>query len=100
MARIEFNFERAKQQAKKLEETAREMKRLGANSIDNTLVELRSSWSGENADAYILKGRTLQQQLAETAQELENIAESIRRVAQAIYEAEMRAREIVQQRSY
>lgn len=94
MFKIEFNYAKAMRQAGNLEESANRLKQLAQASMSDTLQQLNANWTGENATAYIQKGRTLQQQISETAAELTRIAENIRTVARRMRDAEQRARDI------
>lgn len=100
MASILFNYQKAKEQARQLENTAQELRSLAENSMEDSLQQLRVSWTGENADEYIRKGYILKEEIGDAAEDLREIAESIRAVAKAIYEAEMAAKQIAEKRTY
>jgi uncharacterized protein YukE len=61
---------------------------------------LSASWKGDNAKAYIGKGSRLQENIRGTAGELRSIAAEIRTIAKRIYDAEMAALAIAENRTY
>lgn len=97
---IEFDFKKAKEQAEKLDEVAERLNRLSNKSFSATMQQLSSVWKGENATLYLDKGDSLQEKMNATARELQNIASDIRAVARRMYEAEMNALRIAQEREY
>ena len=99
-ASIEFDFHKAKAQADKLDSIADQLSRLADSKFGNTMQHLSSNWKGENASLYLDKGGRLQEQMDGTAGELHSIASDIRAIARRIYEAEMNALRIAEQREY
>lgn len=97
---IEFDFKKAKEQAKKLDEVAERLNRLSNQKFSGTMQQLSSVWKGENATLYLNKGDRLQEKMNATVRELQNIASDIRVVARRMYEAEMNALRIAQEREY
>jgi uncharacterized protein YukE len=97
-ASIEFDFNRAKQQATRLDDAADQLKRIAENNFQNTMQGISSSWTGENSRNYLAKGTELQKQMLNTAKNLKTIASEIRGVAQRIYNAEMQALRIAEER--
>lgn len=93
-AKIEINFMNAKDKAKELEEIAGELERLSKRSMDDTLQQIGANWKGENAGLYLQKGKKVEDEILKTAQDLRNTAATIRRMAQRIYDTEMRVLEI------
>lgn len=99
-ASIEFDFHKAEAQADKLDTVADQLTRLSDHKFGNAMQHLSSNWKGENASLYLDKGGRLQEQMDGTAKELHSIASDIRTIARRIYEAEMRALRIAEQREY
>lgn len=97
---IRFNFRTAIKQAERLEASAAQLKKLAKTSLENSLNTLSGSWKGENANAYVRKGVTLQNEILNTSQELDRVASDIRRIAKRIYDAEMEALRIASERDY
>lgn len=86
---IKMDYEKAKQQAEKLEEAAEDLNRLQEYHFCNTLQQIANNWQGDSANAYINKGKTLQENMKTTATDLFSIAKAIKEIARQIYEAEM-----------
>ena len=97
---IMFNFRRAQQQAEELDEIADSLSRMAKNDFENTMQNVAAAWKGENASKYLIKGDKLQGNMCSTAQSLRGIAADIRKVARRIYEAEMAALAIAEERKY
>lgn len=95
MASIEFNYGKAISQANRLDGVASDMKRLANNSMSGSLRDVNAAWTGENATAYIQKGNILREQIDETAAELQQIAESIKKVAERMKQAEDFAKSVI-----
>ena len=99
-ASIEFDFHKATAQADRLDTVADQLKMLSDNKFGGAMQHLSSNWKGENASLYLDKGGKLQEQMNATSRELYSIASDIRTVARRLYEAEMRALRIAEQREY
>lgn len=99
-AQIEMNFKQAIAQADKLDEQANNLKRLARNKLNGTLQTIAGNWKGMNAEQYLKKGQTLEDSIASTASELADVAGQIRTIARRMYEAEMAALTIAQNRTY
>lgn len=97
---IEFDFRQAKNQARQLDAIADNLGNLAKNNLSDSMQTLSQNWKGENASAYLSKGSTLQNDISSSASELHGIASDIRTIAQNIYNAEMAALEIAEQRTY
>lgn len=99
-ASIEFDFRKAIEQAKKLEEVADSLSTLSNSKMQSTLQSISTNWKGENAAAYIAKGNTLSEQITDSAGDLLAIANRIRTVAERVYRAELEALAIAEMRLY
>lgn len=88
---IEMDFSKAEQQASELEEIASSLNTMSDKDLGGTLDELAKNWTGDNAVKYLKKGESLQGNLETTASAIQAVADVIRRIAEEIYEAEMRA---------
>ncbi len=95
---IQFDFNRAKQKANELEAVADELRNLSRTNLQNTLNSLDGNWKGDNASAYIRKGAALQEKLNTTESSLRKSANTIRTIAKNIYDAEMEALRIAEER--
>jgi uncharacterized protein YukE len=99
-ASIEFDFAKACQQAEQLEALAGKLLNLSNDKFQGTMQQLSLNWKGESAAAYQKKGAVLQNSMALTAKDVNKVAANIRTVARNIYEAEMEAKRIAEQREY
>lgn len=97
---IEFDFQQARSQADRLDSIADHLGSLAKDKLGNSMQMLAQNWKGENANAYLSKGNAMQGSISSSASELHGIASDIRTIAQNIYNAEMAALEIAEQRTY
>lgn len=97
---IEMNFRQAKQQAARLENLASRLENLAKREMEETLQRLSGCWRGKGADAYMQKGHRLSEDILQTAGDLQRTAQTIRTTAKRTYDAEMRARELAEKRTY
>ena len=88
---IQMDFTRAKQKADELEAIAKELSNLSGNDLQNTLDGIGSDWKSDASTAYLRKGMGLQEKMNKTADSIRNTANTIRAIAQNIYDAEMEA---------
>lgn len=95
---IQFNYKQALAQADKLEGIASDMSRVAKTDMENSMRTLSNGWKGSNANAFIAKETRVQGNVNELAKTIRNIAADIRRVAWTIYQAEMEALRIAQER--
>lgn len=85
---ILFNFEEANNQANSLEENAERIRNLAENKMEDTVQQLSAYWQGESATAYLEKLRWLQENIAQAAEDIDMIAQSLRYRSRKIREAE------------
>ena len=97
---IEFNFKQARRQADQLDNIADNLNGLAKDKLYDSMQTLSQNWRGENANAYLAKGNALQGEISSSASELHSIAADIRTIAQNIYNAEMEALRIAEEREY
>ena len=88
---IQINYQRAKKQAQDLERIARDLRRMANNNLQDCISDISYNWTGDNAQEYLKKCRRLKENIEETARKIETTANTIKRVAKNIYDAEMRA---------
>lgn len=99
-ATIEFNFRTALSQADKIDEIADNLRRLSQTDFGNALQSLSAGWKGENASMYLSKGSVLQGKMNGTSGSLHAVASDIRAIAKRLYDAEMAALAIAENRTY
>lgn len=95
---IQMDFSRATQKAGELDTIADNLSRLADTDLESTLQGLSSDWKGENATVYIQKGTTLKGNMEKTVKDIRNTANTIRAIAKNIYDAEMEALRIAEER--
>lgn len=96
---IQMDFNRASQKANELDSIADDMSRLSGTDLQNTLNSLGNDWKGDNANAYIQKGFALKENMDKTVTSIRNTASTIRQIAKNIYDAEMEALRIAEERA-
>ena len=97
---IEIDFAQAKAMAAQLDEIAGNIGKLSTNEFEACIDNTRRHWTGENATNYVAKCELLQNQLDTTKGAISRAAETVRKIAQQLYDAEMQALAIAQARSY
>ncbi len=97
---IEFEFNRAIENANRLQEIADEIKSLSSSEIESAFETIRAGWEGESSVLFLSKGELLGQKVSEVADDVRKAADSIRRIAKKLYDAEKAVVEIAKSRSY
>jgi len=95
---IEIDFKQALSCASSLERYAAEVERIADNQIEDSISNVRVSWTGENSNLFVKKQMTLQGDVKKAAQDLKKIAADIRSAAETVYNTEMRNLEIAERR--
>ena len=99
-AQIYMDYQNACSQAGSLEQIARNLDNVADGQMQSCLGQVSSHWKGHNSEAYVRKGRVVQDKIRNTAKDLRNAASAVRRMAKNTYDAEMRALEIAKAREY
>ncbi len=97
---IEFDFKKALGQADKIDAIAEKLSKLSTAEFGDIMQNLSVGWKGENAELYLSKGSSLQDKMNGTAKSLYAVASEIRTIAKRMYDAEMAALVIAQERKY
>lgn len=97
---INMNYRRGIEQANKLNELAIQLKKESDRQLEETINDISLNWQGENAQAYLVKCRKMQENLRKNAKQLKEASETVRKIVQNIYETEMRNYRIAQKRTY
>lgn len=95
-ATIQFNYNRAISQAKKLEQLADELKSLANSNLESTISNLSSNWKGESATSFIAKAQKAKDDMLNNATQLYNTASVVRESAKNIRDAELQAIRVVE----
>ena len=99
-ATIEFNFSKAKEQASKLETTAGRIRTISNSNVKSAMQDVSIAWKGENSQKYVSKGDVIAGKIVTVANGVTAVASTIRAVAKNIYDAEMEALRIEEERAY
>ncbi|HJD21099.1 MAG TPA: WXG100 family type VII secretion target [Candidatus Gemmiger faecigallinarum] len=95
---IEMNFRQASAQASRLDEQAEAVRAIAERQLPDTMQQLSGDWSGTAAGQYLAKCEQLRQKLLNNARQLEQTADTIRRAARRLYNAEMAALRLAEER--
>lgn len=93
-ATINFNYRKAINQANRLEDLADELKRIANRDVDGALDQVARSWKGDSSRLFLQKGDKAKSDLLRSASQLQNTANAIRRAAENVRRAEIRAKQI------
>lgn len=96
---IRMDFAKARKEADRLDQIATQLRGLSKQKLEESMGRLASAWTGTNSRLFLQKEGQLQRDIDQTVKELNEIAADIRRIAQRIYDAEMRAYEIAARRN-
>lgn len=97
---IECNYRLALKRADELSETARNIMKVSENISNDVMAGLEADWHGNSATDYKRKLNLFSAKVECEAKKLENIANTIRRVAKRTYDTEMQSLEISRKRTY
>ena len=97
---IWFDFDQARKRADEIDEIAEHVRRVSKDHMEDTLSVLPYGWKGDSANKFTGKARRLQTEISKTDTELNDIADTIRTIARIVYDAEMDAWEVANQRNY
>lgn len=96
---ILVEFRQVQEQTNALEECVMELNSIGKQLQDLT-AGLRGQWQGESADLYCQKCEALEGKLNRSAENLGKTSDAIKRAAKRYRDAELRAVELAEKRSY
>ena len=98
-AQIVMDFNKARNQAGKLDEAARSIRRESKRFMQ-CRADVVSAWTGDNATKFASKMGLVSEDLDKIASSLERAADTIRKNAKTIYDADMEARRIAEIRTF
>lgn len=98
--RLYCDFLDAKRKAAELDRISNELSKIGRDKIKNDLNSVNKNWNGSASDVFLSKGNKLTEDILSVAESLHNTADTIIRVAQRVYDSEMKALEIARKRTY
>ena len=94
MAILDFNYSRAINQAKQIDDIANEMLSVASTRLQNSLDSIGACWKGESSQQFIGYCAGVQTDIRNQSRNLQNVARRIRDAAKIIRDAEMRAKEL------
>ncbi len=97
---IKMNYRQGMAQADKLEELANMLKEESDSKLEDTIANLNVNWTGDNAQAFMVKIRNLQGKIRKNSEQVRKASETVRKIVQNTYEAEMRNYRIASKRTY
>ena len=97
---IQMDFQKAKNQAARLEKIAKDLNRIANNEIPSCMRDISSKWKGEHARSYTNKGGVIEENLRSIEGSLNQTASTIRIIAQNTYNAEKAALDLAKKRNY
>lgn len=100
LGEIEMDYRKAMEQARSLDALAGQIMKQANENFPEIIANVNAAWQGDNANEYVQKASRLQPKMVTTAKNLRSVAGVIRTVAQNTYNAEKRAYEIAQTRTY
>lgn len=97
---IEITCQNTLAKARQLESCAETMQRLANSNLAGIKNEILAAWQGAEADAYVGKLELTADNILTTAQKLNNIAATLRKITEIFRTTELKALEIAEQRTY
>lgn len=97
---IIMDYNRVMGLADQLDSFAGKLKQEVDGTVRGTLDSLRAAWQGENSELFMSRSYDFISNAASSADSLQSFAYSIRSNAQRVYNAEMEALRIAEERSY
>lgn len=95
-----YNYNLANKKADELDNIADSIRNLADKKIADDTNHIRGNWSGESANEFVRKLDAFSQKCKSEANNISNIANTIRRIAKRTYDTEMKALEISKNRTY
>jgi len=99
MTEILFNYSQAVSQAKALDEIAARVERISDSDMQDAFDDLSSAWKSDSAKQYLLKGNILRENVKKTAEDIREISNVIRKIAEITRGAEEESLRIATERT-
>jgi len=90
----DFNYPKAIQQANAIANAATQLRNLANGQYEQAIGEVQNAWAGDTARAFLQQCMETKRELLKKAQELDELANAIRKIAKRIEDAEQEARRI------
>ncbi len=95
---IYFNYNKAIGQATELEGISKRLKNAANDTMEDILNDVHVAWKSDSTSQYIKKGQKVEGDICTTANNLINIARTIRTIARRVRDAELEAWRIANER--
>lgn len=95
---IEIDFRIAMEHADKVEKIGNDMNQMCEEELETCIQSIRNHWTGENAELFLEKEEQMRNGVVSLAERVIQTAETIREMAQNLYQAEIQAWEIANER--
>lgn len=95
---IAFNYNKAIKQADELLDIASDIRKVANDKLETSIQTVDKNWDGENSKKFISKSKKLKEKVTDSADDIQAIAASIKKMAKQIYDAEMEAIRIAKER--
>ena len=86
---IRMNFENALKRAQEIEDIGNKLLSVGEDKTDQCMLGLQQGWSGYAYDSMKAKAEQVQSETIELAKKIKKAANTIRKIAKAVYDVEM-----------
>jgi len=100
MDNIEFDFHMAKVQEQKLKEIQLRLENLIHQEYDESIMEIRRSWEGNESDRFFQKMQKQREKLLHTSAMLRNTQEALKEAGIKAEITEEKAKETAENRTY
>lgn len=98
LSEIYFNYNKAIAQANRLDGIAKKMKNAANRDMQGILNDVSRAWKSDSAPQYVRKGEKVKGNIQTSSKNLEEIASTIRTIAERVRDAELEAWRIANER--
>lgn len=99
LSEIYFNYNKAIEQANQLDDIARRLSNAAGQDVEKILNDVNNAWKSDSTAEYIKKGQKVETDMRTTANNIKNIASTIRTIAKRVLDAEVAAWRIANARN-
>ena len=99
LSEINFNYDRAIQQAERLDTVSARLGRVAGEDMEDILNGVYQAWRSASSAGYLRKAQKVETDLQTASDNLKKIANSIRAIAEQVREAELEARRIANEKN-
>lgn len=99
LSEIYFNYDRAVTQASQLDNVAKKLQNAANNNMESILNDVSRAWKSDSTLQYVKKCQKVEGDMRTSANNLKQIATTIRTIAKRVRDAELEAWRIAHERS-